>query len=181
MNSELGSTLRELGGDSPMAVIIRPAKEKDENIFTYFTLELVKYNQINHNKLCIFSDDCDLVMNAIQKKAVETFNNRDEDSLILLAECDSQPVGYALGRIYKEDETADNGTGRMGLLDELFVNESVRGLGIGDQLIDETLEWLKEEGINRVKLHAYSWNTKAKKIYERKCFKEYAVSYETYI
>jgi len=181
MNSELGSILRELGGDSPMAVIIRRSKEEDENIFTYFTTRLVKYNQINHNKICISDDNCDLVMNAIQKKAEETFNNKNEDSLILIAECDSQPVGYALGRIYNEDETADNGTGRMGLLDEIFIEDSARGLGIGNKLIDETIKWMKEKGINRVKLHAYSWNTKAKKHYERKGFKEYAVSYEMFL
>lgn len=164
-----------------MEVIIRSAQDKDKNIFTYFTTRLVKYNQINHNKICISDDNCDLVMNAIQNKAEETFNNKNEDSLILIAECDSQRVGYALGRIYKEADTADNGTGRMGLLDELFVDESVRGLGIGDKLIDETLKWLKEKGISRVKLHSYSWNTKAKKLYERKGFKEYAVSYEMFL
>lgn len=40
---------------------------------------------------------------------------------------------------------------------------------------------MKEKGVNRVKLHAYSWNNNAKKIYERNGFKEYAVSYEKFI
>ena len=106
-----------------MELIIRRAQEEDENIFTYFTTELVKFNQINHNNDCINCDDYKLVMNAIQRKAKETFKNRNAESLILIAESNSQPIGYALARIYKEAETADNGTGTIGLLDELFVDK----------------------------------------------------------
>ena len=40
---------------------------------------------------------------------------------------------------------------------------------------------MKENRISRVKLHAYSWNDNAKKLYERNGFREYAISYETFI
>ena len=91
-----------------MKLLIRRAQEEDGNIFTYFTTELVKFNQINHNNNCLHGDDSDLVMNAIQRKSKETFKNNAE-SLILIAESDNQPVGYVLGRIYKEAEMADQG------------------------------------------------------------------------
>ena len=74
-----------------MELIIRRAQEEDENIFTYFTTELVKFNQINHNNNCLHGDDCELVMDSIQRKAEETFENRNAESLILIAECDNQP------------------------------------------------------------------------------------------
>ena len=46
------------------------------------------------------------------------------------------------------------------------VTEEARGHGLGQKLLEECLKWMKENGIKRVKLHAYSWNTSAKKLYE---------------
>ncbi|KAB3538544.1 GNAT family N-acetyltransferase [Alkaliphilus pronyensis] len=43
------------------------------------------------------------------------------------------------------------------------------------------MSWMKGQGINRVKLHAYSWNIKARELYQRNGFKEYVVSYEAFI
>ena len=86
-----------------------------------------------------------------------------------------------MARVYDEDATADNGTGQIGLIDELFVSASVRGKGIGYMLLDDRMEWLKRTNIQRVKLHAYSWNDSAKCIYERKGFKAYAISYEKWL
>lgn len=163
-----------------MEVKVRHAIDRDENIFIDFTVKLSKFNRSNHSDICKY-DDCELIANSIQRKAEETFKNRNEDTLILIAELESKPVGYALGRIFQQDETADNGTGRMGLFDELFVDDLARGSGLGHKLLDETIKWMKEKGINRVKIHAYSWNNNAKRFYERNGFNEYAVSYETFI
>ncbi len=41
--------------------------------------------------------------------------------------------------------------------------------------------WMKENNINRIKLHAYSWNSNAIKFYERNGFEKYAISFEKYI
>ena len=163
-----------------MKVKIRQAIESDKNIFIDFAVNLSKFNRSNHNSECKY-DDYELVIKSIKGKAEETFKNRNEDTLILIAELENKSVGYALGRIYEEDETADNGTGRVGLFDELYIDDIARGVGLGQKLLDETMKWMKEKGINRVKLHAYSWNNNAKRVYERNGFKEYAVSYETFI
>jgi GNAT superfamily N-acetyltransferase len=163
-----------------MEVTVRQAEDGDKNIFIDFTVKLSKFNRSHHSNICIY-DDYKLVINSIQRKAAETFENRNQDTLILIAELEGQPVGYALGRIFLQDETAENGTGRMGLFDEIFIDDIARGFGIGHKLLDKTIKWMKERGINRVKLHAYSWNSNAKKLYERKGFKEYAVSYEKFI
>lgn len=76
-----------------MAVIIRRIKEEDKIHSPVFTTRLVKFNQINHNKLYIHGDDCELVLKLILRKAEETFNNRNKASLVLIAENDCQPVG----------------------------------------------------------------------------------------
>ena len=163
-----------------MTIKIRQAVERDKNIFIDFTVELSEFNRNNHNDESKY-DDYSLVVKRIKRKAAETFNSSNESTLILIAELEDRPVGYALGRIYEEDGTADNGGGRIGLFDELYIDDKARGFGLGQKLLDETMKWMKEKGINRVKLHAYSWNNNAKLLYERNGFKEYAVSYETFI
>ncbi|SKC81909.1 GNAT family N-acetyltransferase [Maledivibacter halophilus] len=163
-----------------MEAKVRQAVDSDRDIFVDYTVKLSKFNRSNHANESK-NDDYESVLNAIQRKAEKTFCNRNEETLILIAELENKPVGYALGRIYEQDETADNGTGLMGLFDELFVDDIARGLGLGQKLLDKTIIWMKEKGINRVKLHAYSWNSNAKKVYERNGFKEYAVSYEKFI
>lgn len=163
-----------------MNIKIRRATDSDKNIFIDFTVKLSKFNRSNHSEECKY-DDYESVLNSIRRKAEETFSNRNQNTLILIAELENKPVGYALGRIFQQDETSDNGTGLMGLLDELFVDDIARGFGLGQKLIDEIMEWMKKRGVNRVKLHAYSWNKHALKIYEKNGFKEYAVSYEKFI
>ncbi len=163
-----------------MKASIRKAVDGDRAAFIEFALQLSRFNRSNHDERCKY-DDYTLVVEAIQKKAGETFDGRDENTLILMAEVSGEPVGYALGRIFMAEPTADNGTGRMGLFDELFLDDRARGMGLGQMLMDETLAWMKQQGISRVKLHAYSWNVHAKKIYERNGFREYAVSYEAFI
>lgn len=163
-----------------MKTEIRKALDSDKELFIDFTVKLSKFNRNNHNNECKY-DNYEIVIDSIKRKAEETFVNRNEDTYILIAELEGNPVGYALGRIFEANTTSDNGTGRMGLIDELFLDNSARGLGLGQKLIDEIIYWMKEKKINRVKLHAYSWNNNAKRLYEKNGFKEYAVSYETFI
>jgi GNAT superfamily N-acetyltransferase len=163
-----------------MNIKLREAVEKDKNVFVEFTVKLSKFNRGNHSDECKY-DDYESVLISIKNRAEEIFNNTSEDTLILIAELEGSPVGYALGKIFQQDETADNGTGFMGLFDELFIDNTARGYGIGQKLIDEMMKWMKDKGVNRVKLQAYSWNNNAKRIYEQNGFKEYAVSYEKFI
>lgn len=163
-----------------MKVNIRQAVDSDKEKFIYWVVKLSNFNRTNHNNKCKY-DDYKLVTNSIQIKAEEIFNNRNEDTLILIAELEEKPVGYALGTIFQEAETADNGAGRIGLFDELFVEDIARGVGVGQKLLNETMKWMKENRINRVKLHAYSWNNNAKRLYERNGFSEYSVSYDIFI
>jgi GNAT superfamily N-acetyltransferase len=163
-----------------MKAKIRQAMDSDQEVFVEFAVKLSQFNRSNHSGDCKY-DDYESVINAIRTNAQETFTKRNEDTLILIAEIAGKPAGYSLGRIFEQTAAADNGTGRMGLFDELFLDDSARGLGLGQTLIEETMNWMREKGINRVKLHAYSWNDHAKKLYERNGFQEYAVSYEKFL
>jgi len=163
-----------------MNIKIRRASEEDRNDYIQFAINLSKFNRSNHKEKCKY-DNYGMVLEAIKKRAERTFDCRDEDCLILIALVNGEAVGYALAKIYEEEKVADNGTGRMGLFDELYIDDSARGLGIGKKLLSEVIAWFKTRDIKRIKLHAYSWNKKAIKLYEDNGFVEYAVSYNTFI
>lgn len=175
----MDANLFKIGGN-PMEVNIRQAVNLDKNIVIDYAVKLSTFNRNNHNSECKY-DDFKFVIKSIQKSAEEIFNNRDENTSIFIAELEGKPVGYVLGRIFEENETSDNGTGRIGLVDELFVDDIARGIGLGQKLLDETIKWMKKKKINRIKLHTYCWNNNAKRLYERNGFNEYAVAYETFI
>jgi len=68
-----------------MEVTIRRAVDSDEEIFIDFVLKLSEYNRTNHNNECKY-DNYEFVINSIQRKAYETFDNRNEDIIIFIAE-----------------------------------------------------------------------------------------------
>jgi GNAT superfamily N-acetyltransferase len=163
-----------------MKTEIRPATDGDKETFAGFAVKLSRFNREHHEAASRY-DDYETVLLAIKAHAEKTFDNRSQNDLILIARVDDVPAGYVLGRIYEEDPKADNGTGRVGLLDELYLEDWARGLGLGQRLIEDTMDWMAANQIKRIKLHAYTWNKKAAALYEHYGFKEYAVSYEAYI
>lgn len=163
-----------------MDIILRRALDKDRNDFIEFVMKLSKFSRSNHGIECKY-DNYDMVLDAIKNRAENIFDNRNDECIILMAFIEDKAVGYAMAKIYEEERAADNGTGKLGLFDELYVDDSSRGFGIGKRLLDEVMNWFKEKDMKRVKLHAYSWNKKAKKLYEDNGFTEYAVSYEKFI
>jgi len=120
-----------------MEVTIRHAVDSDRNVIIDYAVKLSTFNRNKHNKECKY-DNFEFIIKSIQIHTEEKFNNRDENTSFFIAELEGNPVGYVLGRILKENEISDNGTGRIGLLDELFVNETSRGLVLGQKLLDET-------------------------------------------
>ena len=161
-------------------MIVRTTSDSDKNIFIEFSLKLARYNRNNHLDECKY-DNFNLVLESIKTKAENTFSNRNEKTLILIAELEEKPAGYALARIFTGESTADNGTGKVGLFDELFVEEWARGQKIGQKLTDKVLDWFKINGISRLKLQAYTWNKTAQKFYEKNGFREHAVFMEKFI
>jgi len=159
---------------------IRVAKDSDKNDFIEFATKLSEFNRNNHSENSK-QDVYEIVQKSIRDKSAKTFDNRDDNCLIFIVESEGKSIGYALGRIYEEDQCADNGTGQIGLFDELYLDKEARGHGLGQKILDEMMHWFKAKGIKRVKLHAFSWNSKAKELYEKNGFNEYAVSYEKFI
>jgi len=160
-----------------LSIVIRRAVEEDKAAYVEMTLKLTKFNRENHDSKVKY-DDFAAVLSAVARQAEQEYEGRDDDSFIVFAVKENTPVGFASAQIYVSECTADNGTGKMGLFDKLYVDPSARGMGIGKDLAEEIMGWFHENDISRIKLHAYSWNTHARRLYEKLGFAEYLVSYE---
>lgn len=56
---------------------------------------------------------------------------------------------------------------------EIAIDNSLRGQGLGRKVLLETIEWAKENNLNRVILDADFRNSGARKLYEKLGFKEF--------
>jgi GNAT superfamily N-acetyltransferase len=66
---------------------------------------------------------------------------RDDAHLVLAGTIDGTTVGYAVTRI----EQLHDGR-QIGVLDDIFVEEGARGIGVGEALVNAALQWCREKG-----------------------------------
>ena len=59
-------------------------------------------------------------------------------------------------------------TGKAVYLDDLYVIEKYRGLGIGNKLLDKVIETAKSENCKKVKWQVSNWNNKAIQFYKKR-------------
>lgn len=58
-------------------------------------------------------------------------------------------------------------------LAELAIDDSLRGHGLGEKVVNETIAWAKSKNLNRVTLDADFRNNGARRLYERIGFKQF--------
>jgi ribosomal protein S18 acetylase RimI-like enzyme len=79
--------------------------------------------------------------------------------LVLLAKCrdGDRYVGYCVGSITNEG---------IGEIDFIFVEHSYRKLGLGDSLMERSLDWLESKNPNEIMLNVAGGNEKALGFYQ---------------
>lgn len=83
-----------------------------------------------------------------------------------VAESQGRLVGYLVGAYVYSFEYG----GPMAEFDELFVIETCRGRGIGQQLLDTGREALKGDGCVAVQLMVADWNETGQRFYQQRRF-----------
>jgi GNAT superfamily N-acetyltransferase len=64
-----------------------------------------------------------------------------EDQQVVLGLFDGATIGYGVARI----ETLPDG-GRLGLIEDLFVDPGARAVGVGEMLMDQLMAWCRDRG-----------------------------------
>jgi phosphinothricin acetyltransferase len=65
----------------------------------------------------------------------------DPDGRLVAGTVDGVVVGYAVAHV----EHLGNGS-RLGVVDDIFVEEEARGVGVGEAMIDDLVAWCTERG-----------------------------------
>jgi GNAT superfamily N-acetyltransferase len=132
-----------------MTLTIRFATATDAGIIVNFICALAEYERVPA-AVKVTTDEIRAQM-----------QSGDPPFECLLAECGSNPVGFAL--FFRNYSTW---TGRCGLyLEDLFVSEEYRGRGIGGALMRRLREVADERGWARVDWAVLNWNTHAQSFY----------------
>lgn len=83
------------------------------------------------------------------------------DHLVLVGEVDGTPVGYAAARI----ETLRD-AGRLAILDDIYVDAGARGIGVGEAMMEQVLDWAQAAGCVGIDSVALPGNRATKNFFE---------------
>ena len=89
----------------------------------------------------------------------------DPGCAVVVGTIDGVVVGYATGRT----ERLRDGT-LLGVIDELFVEEGCRAVGVGEAMMQALLTWFREQGCHAVDAMALPGAREAKNFFERSGF-----------
>lgn len=98
----------------------------------------------------------------------------DQAAIVLVAERDVTPVGYITGRVLVE---ARRVLRRRGVVEDWYVNESLRGAGVGAQLLTELESRFAARGCEVVESATWSGNESARRAHDALGFREIRVLY----
>jgi ribosomal protein S18 acetylase RimI-like enzyme len=94
---------------------------------------------------------------------------REQDAIVLVAERDARLVGYVYAGL--EPLSWKELRGPAGFIHDIVVDESARGEGVAQQLLQEAIRWLAARGAPRVVLWTATQNARARQLFERAGFR----------
>lgn len=66
---------------------------------------------------------------------------RDGEAMVLTGTIDDVVMGYCVARV-----EAVEGDRLLGVIDDIYVEEGARGVGLGEAMIDQVIEWCRSRG-----------------------------------
>ena len=103
---------------------------------------------------------------------------KDESTPVFVAEGDAGVVGYAFC-VFMEPKSHVLTPVKSLYIDDLCVDESTRGTGIGRALYEHVLSFAKETGCYNVTLNVWACNESALRFYERLGLRPQKIGMET--
>lgn len=124
-----------------MSITIRAAKKEDAGLVLSFIKKIAAYERLSNQVTAT-------------AEMLEEFVFEKQAAWVLIAEFNGAPCGFAL--FYENFSTFK---GRTGLhLEDLFVDESMRGRGIGKALFKAVCREAQKRGAPRLEWTCLNWN-----------------------
>jgi GNAT superfamily N-acetyltransferase len=128
---------------SPTMIDIRPATEADTTHILQFIRELARYERLEHEVI------------ATEAQLRQTLFGARPYAEVLIATAASEPVGFALFFHNYSTFRAQPGI----YLEDLYVQEHMRGHGVGRQLLRQVARLALERRCGRLEWAVLEWNT----------------------
>ena len=98
---------------------------------------------------------------------------RQDPNLVKIASVNEKIVGYCISvkKLHNYDGVVLDITWGSAYIWDMFVLKEYRKMGIGTTLLNDTIEYLKLQGVDKVGLLVNYWNENAKKLFEELGFK----------
>lgn len=93
----------------------------------------------------------------------------EDGSVVFVAERQRRIVGYVYAAI--EPLSWKELRDECGFIHDLLVADVARRAGIGEALLEEAIEWLREQGLPRVVLGTAAQNETARRLFDRRGFR----------
>lgn len=137
--------------DNEANILIRKAKREDSALILHFIKKIAKYEKMTDQ---VKTTEKDIEQNVFDKRQAD----------VLLAYYNGEPAGFAL--YFPNFSTFE---GRAGLyLEDIFVDKSVRGKGVGSALFDAVAKEAYNRGCVRLEWSCLDWNTPSIEFYLHK-------------
>jgi GNAT superfamily N-acetyltransferase len=94
---------------------------------------------------------------------------RDRESIVMVAERDDRVVGYVYAAI--EPLSWKELRDECGFIHDLLVADDARKTGIGEELLNAAIDWLRQHKMPRVVLGTAAQNENARRMFERRGFR----------
>ena len=134
----------ELMNKDKKSLIVRKASEADLDFIVKLNQKLDEY-YVKFDEYYKFKENIEESLRKYHRG-----NITSENTLLLVAEINSEIVGFANGRIQKYPPTFQ--TEEFGHVRGTFVKKEYRRRNIGEKLTYKMLEWFKSKGIKQVQL-----------------------------
>ena len=108
----------------------------------------------------------------------EYFTDLINNSYVIVAELDNNIVGYLAGTINEKGSYEEV---QYGEINNMFIKDEYRGLGIGNSLINSFKDYCKSNNINNLKVTASFKNKDAIEFYKKNGFDEFDLTLTTRI
>lgn len=127
---------------------IRKAEEADIPLILYFIKETAKYEKMEDD---VVATEESILKYIFEKKRAN----------VIIVEFESEPVGYA---VYFYNFSTFTGTSGI-YLEDIFVKDSTRGLGVGKEIFKYLNFVAEEEGCNIINWACLDWNESSIRFY----------------
>lgn len=134
-----------------MNITLRNGTDADAALIVNYLKKLAEYEKMG--------DICNITPENLIK-----LMNEENGLRTVIAECDGVPSGMMTWYTYK---IATFSGRRVFYIEDVFIEDSCRGLGIGTALFAEAKRLANELGCARLEWKCFDWNVPAQKFYEK--------------